>query len=133
MVNHDILEGIARVAHEANRQYRRMIAEHPGPAWDNAPEWMRSSAIHGVKEVVNNPDLTPEEAHDKWVQEKAGDGWVYGTKKDSSAKEHPCMLSYTDLPEEQRVKDYLFLSVVKALLSIHGVREALGASEGFDA
>ena len=38
------------------------------------------------------------------------------TPKDPEAKTHPCMVPYECLPWEQRVKDYLFISVSKALL-----------------
>lgn len=42
-------------------------------------------------------------------------GWKHGVKKDAKKKEHPCMIPYDDLPLDQRVKDALFVGVVKAL------------------
>ena len=46
------------------------------------------------------------------MREKLNNGWVYGDEKNADKKEHPCMVLYNDLPEEQRMKDKLFKAVV---------------------
>jgi hypothetical protein len=105
----------ARAAHEANRGYRASIGEDPGPGWDDAPGWMRSSALNGVVGALGGN--SPEQSHLSWLEEKRRTGWKYGPVKDPDTKEHPCFLPYDELPFEQRVKDRLFVSVVRAVAS----------------
>jgi hypothetical protein len=108
---------IARIAHEVNRAYCASIGDHSQPAWEDAPEWQRNSAVAGVTAHLAN-DLTPEQSHESWLAVKMVDGWKYGPAKDAEKKEHPCFCPYADLPAEQRAKDYLFRGVVHAFKPI---------------
>lgn len=108
---------IAMVAHEVNRAYCAAIGDTSQPAWGDAPDWQRESAIAGV-EAHANGGLTPEQSHESWLEQKRRDGWSYGPVKDPEKREHPCFVPYNELPQEQRVKDYLFGAVCKAMLGI---------------
>jgi len=110
-----IKEAAARAAHEANRAYCLAIGDASQPSWDAAPEWQRSSAMNGVEAVVNGNG--PEQLHDSWMYEKKSQGWVWGPVKDPEKKQHPCMVPYAELPPEQRAKDHIFGSVVRAVIS----------------
>jgi len=105
---------IARVCHEANRAYCMGIGDHSIPAWDVAPEWQRASAIAGVEAHLAKP-LSPRESHESWLKAKEAAGWKYGPMKRPEVLEHPCMVSYDQLPLEQQLKDHLFAAVVGAL------------------
>lgn len=109
-------EDIAHVCHEANRAYCRTLGDDSQPAWVDAPEWQRTSAIKGVLLPLMNRDAKPSDSHESWLAEKREAGWKYGPVKDPEKKEHPCFVPYEDLPPEQRAKDALFLAVVRALL-----------------
>jgi hypothetical protein len=106
---------IARVAHEVNKAYCQAIGDNTQPSWEDAPEWQKSSAIAGVQFHINNPGAKPEDSHNSWLAHKEAEGWVYGEVKDAEKKTHPCMRPYSELPVEQRVKDYLFIQVVHSL------------------
>ena len=110
-------EDIAEVAHEINKAYCKSIGDDSQPAWADAPEWQRKSAINGVLFHVENPGVTPEQSHESWMREKAADGWTWGKEKDPALKTHPCFCEYSELPIEQRTKDYLFSAIVTALES----------------
>ena len=111
------IEAIAAVAHEANRAYDRAIGGGMNQVpWDEAPEWQKQSVIKGVEFTLNNPDCSPEDSHNSWLEHKRAEGWTYGPVKDADKKQHPCFLPYHELPLEQRVKDDLFQGVVRALL-----------------
>lgn len=103
-------EQIARICHEANRAYQIELDEVPSPPWRDAPNWQRVSAVEGVTAALEG--RTPEESHQGWMRHKINDGWTYGEVKDGTAKTHPCLVEYDELPEEQKVKDHLFLSIV---------------------
>lgn len=108
-------EQIARVCHEANRAYCQSIGDNSQPAWDDAPDWQRTSAIKGVEFTIANPEAPPSASHDSWLEEKRATGWKHGPVKDPEKKEHPCFVPYAELPVEQRRKDALFQAVVRAL------------------
>lgn len=110
----DILS-IARVCHEANRAYCLSIGDTSQLAWAEAPDWQKQSAENGVRFHLENPSALPSHSHDEWLKEKAAAGWKYGPVKDPEKKEHPCFVPYEQLPEEQKLKDTLFIAVVRAL------------------
>ena len=109
----DRIEACARAAHEANRAYCIAIGDMSQPSWDDAPDWQRTSAINGVKGVLNGNN--PEQSHASWLKEKYETGWKYGPIKDPDKKEHPCCCSYADLPPDQRLKDDVYVAVVGAM------------------
>jgi hypothetical protein len=109
------VEQVAKVAHEINRAYCISIGDRTQAYWEEAPQWQRDSAVHGVDFHLNNPDATPSLSHEVWMKEKVDLGWVYGEVKDAEKKTHPCILPYDELPLQQRTKDYLFKQVVDSL------------------
>lgn len=111
---------IAEVAHTTNRAYCESIGDFTQPLWDDAPGWQRESAINGVKFHLDHPDAGPAASHESWLAEKEADGWKYGTTKDPEKKEHPCFVPYDELPAEQKVKDSLFIGVVRAMKVLLG-------------
>jgi len=106
---------IAEVAHETNRAYCETIDDFSQPSWRNAPVWQRKSAVNGVKFHIANPDAGCASSHESWLAEKQADGWKFGEVKDPEKKEHPCFVPYRELPDEQKVKDALFVGVVRAM------------------
>ncbi len=107
------IEGIAAICHETNRAYCKTLGDESQVPWDKAPAWQRQSAINGVKFRVANPEATPKDMHDSWMEEKVEAGWKYGEHKDMEAKEHPCIVEYEELPMDQQIKDHLFSNIVK--------------------
>ena len=118
------VETIARVAHEVNRAYCQAIGDNSQPSWEDAPQWQKDSAINGVKFHQQNPDATPENSHESWLKQKVEEGWVYGLVKDAEKKEHPCCVPYSELPLAQKVKDYLFRSVIHSMSTIISAKAA---------
>ena len=108
-------QDIARVAHEVNRAYCQALGDDSQPAWEDAPEWQRSSAVSGVQFHLDNPAAGPEASHDSWLAQKCAEGWAYGEVKDPEAKTHPCFVPFDELPTAQQAKDYLFRAAVHAL------------------
>lgn len=106
---------IARVVHEANRAYCTAIGDSSQESWERAAEWQRTSAVDGVRSMLNGQATSPEEQHQAWCDTKLRDGWQFGPRKDAEAKTHPCLVPYNELPPEQRMKDHLFRAVVQAL------------------
>jgi len=110
------IEQIAKIAHEVNRIYCETLGDTSQPKWEDAPEWQKESAVKGVKFHIENPNSTPEDSHNSWLEEKKKDGWKYGKVKNAEKKTHPCFVSYEKLPKAQQAKDKFFLSVVRAAI-----------------
>lgn len=113
-MNTETINFIARVCHEVNKAYCEALGDRSQPAWEDAPEWQRASARMGVGLHVSG-DFGPEASHISWMQQKLDDGWKYGPVKDPEKKEHPCMVPFNQLPQEQQAKDFIFRAVVHAL------------------
>ena len=107
---------IARAAHETVRGYCAGIDDPDLPAWSDAPEWMTGSAIDGVIFHGANPKAGAEASHEHWCKGKLAAGWQWGPAKDVERRLHPCLVSWAGLPAAQRVKDELFVAVVRGLL-----------------
>jgi RyR domain-containing protein len=111
-------KAIAIICHEANRAYCATLGDNSQPAWEDAPEWQRQSALNGVAfhlaALESGIEPAPSASHESWLKEKTADGWKYGPVKNPETKEHPCFVSYDELPVDQRRKDYIFGAIVKA-------------------
>lgn len=109
------VEQVAQVAHELNKAYCESIGDTTQQEWKDAPDWQKESAIKGVNFHLENPQATPEHSHESWLKQKEAEGWKYGEVKDPEKKEHPCYRPYSELPESQKAKDYIFRQTVHSL------------------
>lgn len=108
----------AKIAHEANRGFCAAMGDHSHQPWHEAPETLKQSVLAGVRHIVEHPTTTPEQSHESWLEYKRREGWTWGPVKDFNKKTHPCFKPYNELPPEQRAKDHIFGSVVRAVLAI---------------
>lgn len=105
---------IAEVCHEVNRALCLAFGDDSHASWENAPEWQKESILRGVEMHLEHV-RSPEESHEAWCAHKIEEGWTWGPTKDVSAKKHPCLVAYKDLPPEQRAKDYIVATIVDKL------------------
>lgn len=114
-----IREACAEAAHNLNRRYCEIEGDTSQVAWDRAPDWQKASARNGVDGVLLRGN-GPRASHASWLAEKEATGWKYGPKKDAIAKEHPCFVPYDELPDAQRAKDDLFVTIVRTVAGLLG-------------
>jgi predicted ThiF/HesA family dinucleotide-utilizing enzyme len=55
--------------------------------------------------------------HDLWRQAKEADGWIYGEQRDENKHTHPDLVSWDDLPQEEREKNLAVVRQMPALLA----------------
>mgnify|MGYP001214328944 CR=1 FL=1 len=113
------IEFAAQIAHEANRAYSLQNGDASQPAWTDAPEHVKASAINGVTAIVNAPNSSPADSHANWMAHKAQEGWTYGPSRDEEKKTHPYMVPYHELPEAARVKDIVFGAAARGALAAY--------------
>lgn len=105
----------ARVAHNVNNALRLHFTEPSNPDWDELDEECKYRALRGVAKVAENPDISPKECHDLWIEEMSAAGYRAGPNIDPVRKEHPAMVPYSQLPEPQKLKTQLFISIVNSI------------------
>lgn len=78
---------------------------------------------------TNNIELTPDlievseelarNTHEVWAQERISQGWTYGSERDDTKKETPCLVPYEELEESEKVFDRnTSLETIKVLLAL---------------
>lgn len=69
----------------------------------------------GLEELTES---LSKNVHEVWAAGRIAAGWKYGPVRDEIKKEHPCLIPYEDLSEEE--KDYdraTAISTIKFLLA----------------
>lgn len=56
----------------------------------------------GLEDLV---EVMAENVHEVWAQARMNEGWTYGPERSDERREHPCLVSYADLPEAERQYD----------------------------
>ena len=51
-----------------------------------------------VEEISKN-------VHEVWSETRINQGWTYGPERNDELKTHPCLVSYEELPEEEKEYD----------------------------
>ena len=95
---------IAKICHEANRQYCIDNQLKTQAEWDELPDDLQNSVVAGVAKIIENPKITAEEMHEAWMEYK---------EIDVPGKEHPNMRKWKKLSKVERGKYSLFLATVK--------------------
>jgi DNA-binding transcriptional MerR regulator len=107
---------IAQVIYAANREIQIIFGDpQPSPDWYDAPEYQRRESTASVIEALADSGRTPEQNHQGWMDRLHADGWTSGETKDPAGKTHPCLVPWDQLPEDQKLKDRLFIAIVRAL------------------
>jgi hypothetical protein len=111
-----LAEDIASVIHDANRRLQIVQGDlRPSPLWDEAPEYQVRESIASVELALADPERTPEQNHQGWMDRLFADGWQQGPVKDEHSKTHPLLVPFNEMPIEAQQKDRLFLAIVRAL------------------
>lgn len=110
------LEAVAAICHEANRAYcLHVLGDDSHESWLGTAKEIRLSMVRGVAHILLS-DASPEDLHKYWIKDKKKNGWKFGEKKDVEKKEHPCLVSWSKLPEEEKRKDRLFHAIVRSFV-----------------
>lgn len=70
-------------------------------------------------ELLELTEKLAENVHEMWALGRINDGWRYGEKRDDAAKTHPCLVSYSQLPDFEREYDRnTALSTLKLIVKL---------------
>lgn len=57
------------------------------------------------EELTELAEQMAKNVHEEWAQERIRQGWTYGKERNDSLKQHPCLIPYEELPEEEKQFD----------------------------
>ena len=69
------------------------------------PKPIETSHVTLAEEVAALREQLAEHVHDVWAVRRLAEGWKHGAKRDDTAKTHPCLVPYADLPESEKAYD----------------------------
>jgi len=69
------------------------------------PRPVDTSGVAIAKEIADLTELLARNTHENWAHQRLSDGWRRGPARDDGKREHPCLVAYDDLPEEEKEYD----------------------------
>ncbi len=69
------------------------------------PNPVNTEQIQLPKELEYLVEEMAKNVHEVWSKTRIEQGWTYGEKRDDVLKQHPCLVPYEELPEEEKVYD----------------------------
>jgi len=56
-------------------------------------------------DLLELTELLAGNIHEVWAQQRFAEGWKFGEMRNDELKEHPCLIPYGDLPENEKEYD----------------------------
>ena len=56
-------------------------------------------------ELTEITELLAKNTHEVWARQRLAEGWKYGKERNDKRKEHPCLIPYEELPENEKNYD----------------------------
>jgi hypothetical protein len=78
-------------------------------------------------------ELLAEREHERWADHKRDEGWTSGGTRSDTAKVHPDIVAWAELPEDRREIDRSHVRAIPGLLDAVGlavIRQPLGTASG---
>ena len=69
------------------------------------PQPIDTSDVRLPEEIIPLVEGIARNVHEVWAQNRISQGWTYGEERNDSLKQHPCLVPYEDLPEEEKAYD----------------------------
>ncbi len=83
------------------------------------PKPIEASGIELPADLIELTERLAENAHDVWASRRMAEGWTYGPKRDDTAKRHPDLVPYADLPDSEREYDRkMAIGTLQAIIAL---------------
>jgi hypothetical protein len=78
-----------------------------------------TSKIEVPTEITGLTELLAKNAHENWARQRMDDGWRWGPRRDDAKKEHPSLVPYEELSEEEKRYDRrTAMETIKTILAL---------------
>lgn len=75
----------------------------------------------GMEQLI---EQVAKNVHETWAEGRIRDGWSWGLVRNDKLKQHPCLIDYDDLPENE--KDYDRRTAIVTLKTIISLGWTIG-------
>ena len=69
------------------------------------PNPVDTTQVELSEDLLELAERMAENVHDVWSKTRMEQGWTYGAERNNAEKQHPCLVPYNELPEEEKVYD----------------------------
>lgn len=69
------------------------------------PQPINTNDVILPKELMTLVEDMAKNVHEVWAQTRIDQGWTYGVERNDALKQHPCLIPYEELPEEEKEYD----------------------------
>lgn len=69
------------------------------------PSPVDTSNIYLPEELNKLIEQMAKNVHEVWAKNRIEQGWTYGEVRNDDYKQHPCLVSYEELPDEEKKYD----------------------------
>jgi hypothetical protein len=108
------VSSLAKLIHKCVGTIPRIDGSKP-PKWSKLSFEDKQLSYRAIINILNNyPKFTPEDAHEVWMKAKINQGWKYGEQYNETAKLHPSIVPYDELPDSEKLKDEIWASLIKS-------------------
>ena len=83
------------------------------------PEPIETTDIEVSDELISLSEKLAKNTHEVWSKSRISQGWSWGEIRDDEKRQHPDLIPYDELPEEE--KDYdrnTSMETIKVILSL---------------
>ena len=96
---------------------RQTKASGHSPPRAYKPKPIPTRGVKLPEELAALTEQLAESTHDQWARQRTKDGWTWGPERNDSAKTHPCLVPYIDLPNSEKTYDRkTAMETLKAIL-----------------
>ncbi len=86
---------------------------------DYRPVPRDTSKVEVPPEITGLTELLAKNAHENWARQRMEDGWRWGPRRDDAKKEHPSLVPYEELSEEEKRYDRrTAMETIKTILAL---------------
>lgn len=83
------------------------------------PKPLDTSGIELPDELMQLVEQLARNVHENWAQGRVNEGWTHGPERDDTLKQHPCLVNYDDLPENEKAYDrHTAVETLKMILKL---------------
>jgi ryanodine receptor 2 len=83
------------------------------------PKPIDTSDVVLGQDIIELSEALAENTHEVWSKNRINDGWTYGERRDDEKRQHPCLIPYDELPEEEKEYDrHTSLETLKLIIKL---------------
>ena len=69
------------------------------------PKPIDTTDVELTEELRQLTEALALNVHENWALGRLKDGWTFGPERNDTLKQHPCLVSYEDLPDSEKAYD----------------------------